>query len=277
VSEPLTFRPDERFSSDLQVDGQQHSVLLRLTLLASREPGTVTPDATPLPQLLRPEMDALWRTDHLRMMQAELLSCPAVVRYRRVHATIEALRRKAGLQREEAEKVYAEKESLLTALDDCDSDLPEKLQELDKRLNEYTSPMETLADLEARLPQLRAEAELEGKAVAMKLLAKVRAELAAKKTAALTRLAEDLGEEWNALAVLELSLSDTHSAGMGEITRTLGRLLPELPAADPVRTWDGLPPWGMAQMHPQVPKGTNGTTPAAAAPLRTPAGFVRNF
>jgi hypothetical protein len=277
VSEPLTFKPDDRFAAALLVDGQQHSVLLTLTLLASREPGTVTPDAKPLPQLLRPEIDSLWRTHYLRELSALLLSTPGIARYRRVHATIEALRRKAGLQREEAEKVYAEKESLLTALDDCDADLPEKLQDLDKRLNEFTSPMETLADLEQRLPALRAEAELEGKAVAVKLLARIRAELLEKKTAALTRLAEDLGEEWNALAVLELSLSDTHSAGMGEITRTLANLLPDLPAAEPVQTWDGLPPWGMPRMGPQVPKGSNGTTPAAAAPLRTPAGFQRQW
>jgi hypothetical protein len=272
---PLTFRPDDRFHAALQVDGQQNSVLLTLQLLASRA-GPVPENATPFPQLLRPEMDALWRTDHFRVMQAELLSCPAVARFRRVFATVEALRRKAGLQREEAEKVYAEKESLLTALDDCTADLPEKLQELDKRLNEFTSPLETLQDLEARLPQLRAEAELDGRSVAVKLLAKVRAELTAKKTAALTRLAEDLSEEWNQLAVLELSLSDTHSA-MGEITRTLASLLPELPAAEPVPQWDGVRPWGMAGMGPQVPKGSNGTTPPAAVPLRTPAGFQRQW
>jgi hypothetical protein len=276
VSEPLAFRPDDRFAAALLVDGQQHSVLLTLTLLASREAGTITPDATPLPQLLRPEIDSLWRDDFHRILQAELLSVPAIIRYRRVHNTIEQLRKKAGLQTQRADELNAERESLLAALDTAEADLPEKLQDIDRQLSAMTSPLETLADLEQRLPQLRQDAELEGKAVAMKLLAKIRSELTEKKTAALTRLAEDLGEEWNALAVLELSLSDTHSAGMGEITRTLANLLPELPAAEPVKTWDGLPPWGLPMMHPQVPKG-NGTTPVAAAPPRSIPGFVRNY
>jgi hypothetical protein len=273
---PLSFKPDDRFHTALQVDGQQNSVLLTLQLLASRF-GPLPENGTPLPQLLRPEIDALWRTDYLRELSALLLSTPAIVRYRRTYHLVEELRRKMGLQTQRAEELNAERESLLAALDTAEADLPEKLEGIDRQLSAMTSPLETLADLEARLPALRAEAELEGKGVAVKLLARIRAELTEKKTAALTRLAEDLGEEWNQLAVLELSLSDTHSAGQGEIVRTLANLLPELPAAEPVKTWDGLPPWGLPSLHPTPPRGSNGTTPVAAAPPRSIPGFTRNY
>jgi hypothetical protein len=272
----LQFKPDGRFANELEADGQQHSILLTLRLRASREPGAVTPDAKPLPQLLRPQIDQLWRDDFLRTLQAELLSCPAIARYRRTFHLVEELRRKMGLQTQRAEELNAERESLLAALDTAEADLPEQLEAIDRELNTLVSPLQTLEDLTARLPQLRAEAELEGKGVAARLLAKCRAELTQKKTAKLTELCDSLQADLAALATLELSLSDTHS-GLNLAERTLAMLLPELPAVELPGVFDGLRPWGMAGMGPQVPKGSNGTTPVAAAPPRSIPGFTRNY